>query len=92
MPALIESEHPKCAHLIRDYVQCHSTQSTVSKIMFDACGGMRAKLDLCFKEEKRIRCINGKAKAVVSFFSFLIFELVSYCRSWKRNNITVIAI
>jgi COX assembly protein 2 len=52
MPALIESEHPACAALIRDYKHCSKTASLLSKIIFTECTTLKYRLDACFRQEK----------------------------------------
>lgn len=65
MPALIESEHPVCAELMRAYKHCSATASLFSKVAFSACTTEKYRLDACFREEKlaRTRRNLGKSKA-----------------------------
>lgn len=65
MPALIESEHPRCAHLIREYLQCSQTASLFSKVFSGECTSAKYKLDACFREEKVERTKRNLVKAQV---------------------------
>ena len=55
MPALIESEHPACAALIREYKACSAEASLLSKVLFSTCTALKYRLDECFRQEKIAR-------------------------------------
>ena len=65
MPALIESEHPSCAHLIAAYKHCSASKSLLSKIFFSECTTLKYQLDACFREEKLVRTQHNIAKGKV---------------------------
>lgn len=63
MPALIESEHPRCAHLIREYLHCSRTASLLSKVFSGECTSVKYQLDACFRDEKVERTKRNIVKA-----------------------------
>lgn len=65
MPALIESEHPACAHLIRRYLLCSRTAPLLGKIFLSQCTTEKYQLDACFREEKAKRTKKNIEKAKV---------------------------
>lgn len=46
----LDRPHPECQLEIIDYRDCHAT---ASKLKFWACNDAKAKLDRCFREEKK---------------------------------------
>jgi COX assembly mitochondrial protein 2 len=67
MPALIESEHPACAALIKEYLHCSGTASLLSKIIFSECTALKYKLDACFRQEKLERTKRNIKRGKVPF-------------------------
>lgn len=65
MPHLIESEHPTCALLIREYLSCTKDTPFLTYIAQGGCTGLKYELDRCFKAEKRVNVVAGIAKAKV---------------------------
>ena len=65
MPALIESEHPACAHLIRQYLSCSKTAPLLCKIFYGQCTTEKYQLDACFREEKAVRTKKNIQKSKV---------------------------
>ena len=65
MPALIESEHPACAHLIRRYLLCSKTAPLLGKIFYAQCTTEKYQLDACFREEKAQRTKRNIQKSKV---------------------------
>lgn len=65
MPALIESEHPRCAHLIHMYKKCSTEASLFSKIFFGECTALKYQLDACFKQEKVAKSKAGLAQSKI---------------------------
>lgn len=65
MPHLIESEHPSCAHLIREYLDCTANSTLYTKVSQGGCTALKYRLDDCFKAEKRVKVLAGAAKAKV---------------------------
>jgi len=66
-PTLSGLSHPHCADLIDALVTCHETESFVKKWGFGVCNAPKAALDLCFREEKKMkRAANKEKKAAMT--------------------------